>query len=233
MRRLYGAVAVEPEPGGFGIRLDRKPVRTPAGQNLLLPGRALADAIAEEWRGQGGRVDPATMPMLQLANSALDRVASDPARIVDQLVAYAETDLLCHWASDPPELVARQHQCWQPLLDWAAVELDAALKPVAGVMAHRQPGAAIAELRAAVAALDPFRLAALYILTTGTGSLLIGLAVVRGRLDLEAAWQACQVDEAYQAEKWGEDSEAVARRVSLKADLAAAQRFLSLLPASA
>lgn len=228
MRRVYRSVAVVPRPCGYGIALDDRPVKTPAAHPLIVPSRALADAIAEEWQAQGDRIVPATMPMLQLANAVIDRIAPNAARIVDQLAAYAETDLLCHWAEGPEELVARQRRHWQPLLDWSATDLDAPLRPVAGIMAQRQSDAALAALRTVVAELDPFVLGALNVLTTGTGSLLIGLAVIRGRIVLEEAWQAAQVDEAYQAEKWGEDDEAAARRTGIKADLAAAVRFLEL-----
>lgn len=211
------------------MRLDDKPVRTPAGASLLLPTRALAEAIAEEWRAQETKIDPSSMPMLQLANSAIDRVAGNVEAIVDQLAAYGETDLVCHWAPDPPELVARQRQHWQPLLDWAALELDAPLRPVEGIVARPQPKTALEALRVAVAAQPPFRLAALYLLTTVTGSLVIGLAALAGRIDPEAAWQAAQLDELFQAERWGEDEEAAARRTAEKADLMAATRFLGLL----
>ena len=228
MRRVYRTVGVAARPCGYAIALDDRPVRTPAAHPLIVPSRALADAIAVEWQAQGDKIVPATMPMLQLANGVIDRIAPDAARIVDQLTAYAETDLLCHWAEEPAELVLRQRHHWQPLLDWSATDLDAPLRPVAGVMAQRQSDTAIAALRTVVAALDPFVLGALNVLTTGTGSLLIGLAVVRGRLSLEEAWQAAQVDEAYQVEKWGEDAEAAARRTAIKADLAATVRFLEL-----
>jgi chaperone required for assembly of F1-ATPase len=228
-RRFYRTVGVSEEAGGFAIRLDDRPVRTPAGRSLVVPSRALAQAIAAEWEAQGDKLQPATMPMLQLANAAIDRILPDPAAVVAQLAGYAETDLICHWAPEPAELVARQRRLWQPLLDWAALTLDAALKPVTGVIAQSQPAAALEALQAAVAALDPFRLAALYILTTATGSLVIGLGVLQGRLDVAAAWEAAQVDELFQIERWGEDSEAAGRRASLRADLETAARYLALL----
>ncbi len=229
MRRFYRTVGAETRPSGHGVTLDGRAVRTPAGNPLILPNRALADAIAEEWRVQGEKVVPATMPMTQLANGVIDRIAPARPLIVEQLAAYAETDLLCHWAEGPEELVVRQRRHWQPVLDWAATDLDARLRPVPGIVARRQPDSAIAALKTVVAGLDPFRLGTVNVLTNGTGSLLIGLAVVRGRLSLEEAWQAAQVDEAYQAEKWGEDTDAVARRAAIKADLDAAVRFLALV----
>ena len=228
MRRVYRTAAVVPRPCGYGVALDDRPVGTPAARPLIVPSRALAEAIAAEWQAQGDKVVPASMPMQQLANGVIDRIAPEAARIVDLLAAYAETDLLCHWAEGPDELVQRQRRHWQPLLDWSATDLDAPLRPVAGIIAQRQPDAALAALRTVVASLDPFALGALNVLTTGTGSLLIGLAVVRGRIALDEAWQAAQVDEAYQVEKWGEDDEAAARRASIRADLAAAVRFLEL-----
>jgi len=211
------------------VFLDDRPVMTPGRAALVVPSAALAEAIVGEWQAQGAKVEPATMPMLQLSNAAIDRVAPDPARIASEIAAYAETDLICHWAPEPAELVERQRAHWQPLLDWAALALDAPLQPVAGVLAAAQPEASLAALRAAVAALDAFRLTGLHLATTTTGSIVIALAILRGRLDPDAGWQASQVDEAYQTERWGEDTEAAARRTARRSDLMTGARFLALL----
>jgi chaperone required for assembly of F1-ATPase len=211
------------------VLLDGRPVRTPARAELVVPCRALAAAIAEEWGNQGVKIDPASMPLLQLANTAIDRVAPQPGRVVAETLAYAETDLVCHWAAEPAMLLDRQRRLWQPLLDWAAVACDAPLQPASGVMAVGQPPAAIAALQALIEAQDPFRLTGLYFLTCVTGSLVIALAISAGRVDIEAAWAAAQLEEDYQIEQWGEDPLAAERRRGLRADLEAGARFLSLL----
>lgn len=195
----------------------------------MLPSRPLAEAIAAEWQAQGEKVDPAHMPLLQLANTAIDRVAPDPAKVVAEIMAYAETDLLCHWAPEPAELIERQRQTWQPLLDWTALALDAPLQSVSGIVAHRQADAALASLRAVVEAQAPFRLTGLHLLTSVTGSMVIALAVLAGRLDADGAWAAAQLDEDFQIERWGEDPLATERRLGMRADLDAAVRFVALL----
>ena len=209
--------------------LDGRPIRTPARTELVVPTRALAEAVAAEWNAQGPKIEPASMPMLQLANTAIDRVAPDPARVVAETVAYAETDLICHWAPDPPELIERQRRHWQPLLDWLALSCDAPLQPVAGIVPGRQPSAAVEALRTLVRGLDPFALTGLHYLTTVTGSLVLAVAVLRGRLDPESAWVASQLDEDFQIERWGEDPLMAERRHGQRAELNAAIRFLMLL----
>ena len=58
MKRFYEqADAVPLDPGGYGVALDGRRVRTPAGRPLALPSRALAAAVAGEWAGQGERVE--------------------------------------------------------------------------------------------------------------------------------------------------------------------------------
>ena len=229
MRRVYKTVAVTAEPGGHQVRLDGRPVRTPARQPLLVPTAPLAAAIAGEWDAQVEAVRPATMPMMQMAATAIDRVAPDPAAMADAIARFAETDLVCYRADDPPELVHRQHAVWQPLLDWAALTHDAALHVAHGIMPVAQPAPALAALRAAVGRLDPWRLSALSIATPASGSVVIALALACGRLDADAAWAASQLDETFQIERWGEDAEAADRRRGLHADFVATERFLRLL----
>ena len=211
------------------VLLDDRPIRTPAKAEFVVPTRALAAAIGEEWDAQGPKIDPTNMPMLQLANTAIDRVTPYPGRVVTETVAYAETDLTCHWAPEPPELIERQRRHWQPLLDWLAFSCDAPLQPVTGVVPARQPPDAVEALRRLVCGLDPFRLTGLHYLTTVTGSLVIALGVFRGRLDPDGAWAAVQLDENFQIERWGEDPLAAERRQGQRAEFEAATRFLGLL----
>ncbi|BBK30241.1 chaperone required for assembly of F1-ATPase [Stella humosa] len=229
MRRVYKLVAVTAEADGHQVRLDGRPLRTPGRQALLLPHAALAAAIAGEWDAQTDKVRPATMPMTQLAATAIDRVLPDPAAMADAIARFGASDLLCYRAQEPAALVQRQHAVWQPLLDWAALEHDAALHVAHGVMPVDQPPAALAALRAAVGRIDPWRLAALSVLTPAAGSLVIALAVVLGRLDAETAWAASQLDETFQIEAWGEDAEAAERRRALLAEMAEVERFIALL----
>lgn len=230
-KRAYRGVAVVPLEGGFGIALDGKPVVTPAKARLVLPSRPLAEAVAAEWEAQGPEIDPLAMPLTRLAGSAIDLVGPSRAEVIARTAAYAATDLLCHRADGPAALVARQQAAWQPVLDWAALRYRAALEVTAGVIAVEQPAAALEALRRAVAAYDDMRLTAVAAATAACGSLLLGLALAEGHIDAEAASALSQLDEAYQSERWGEDAEAARRRQALRADIAAAARFLILLAA--
>ncbi len=232
MRRVYKAAAAEPPVGGWGVVLDGRRLRTPGGNPLPLPSEALAAAIAAEWDAQERDIHPATMPLFRLAATAADRTAVQRDLVVAETANYAGTDLVCYRADQPPALIARQEAAWQPLLDWAAGRYDAALRVTSGIVPARQSPAAVTALRAAVAALDDFRLTALHALTGACGSLVIALALSEGRLDADTAFAASQLDESFQIEAWGEDAEAAQRRTALAADIAASARFLELLAAA-
>ena len=51
MRRFWKEAAAVADAGGWGIKLDGKPLRTPARAALVVPTEELAEAIAGEWRG--------------------------------------------------------------------------------------------------------------------------------------------------------------------------------------
>lgn len=231
MKRFWKDVAVTKEVDGFGIALDERPVKTPARATLTVPARALAQAIAEEWRGAGETVDPRAMPFTGLANAAIDRVAPDPAGFAATLARYGESDLTCYRAEGPEALVARQEESWDALLDWAQRRYDVNFACTSGVVHAQQPADTIARLGHAVAVLDPFRLAALSPLVTIGGSLVAGLAVLEQAVPPETAWEAVSLDERWQAEEWGEDAEAAAALDARRRDFLAAARFLELVEA--
>ena len=230
MRRVYKQAVSAADAGQHRVLLDGKPLRSPAGGVVGLPNAALAAAVAAEWQAQGAEVDAGKLPLTRLACTVVDRVAADPPTLAQAIAAFADTDLLCYRAEAPRALVERQQRLWQPLLDWATLRFAAPLLAVPGVMHRPQPPAAVAALGAAVAAIaDPWRLLALHEVTTLTGSLVRGLALLERHLDLDGVWCAAQLDEDFQAERWGEDDEAALRRAGLRADLAAAARLLDLL----
>lgn len=228
-RRFWTAVSVEPEGDGFGVRLDDRPLRTPARAPLAVPTRAFAEAVAAEWATQGEAVDPRAMPATRLANVVIDRVAERRAEVAAMLAGYAESDLLSHRAEGPAALVARQATAWDPVLAWGADALGARLRAGAGVMPVAQDPEALARLHARVAAVEPFRLAALHDLVTLSGSLLLGLAVAEGWLAPEEAWSLSRLDEEYQAEEWGRDEEAEAAAAARRDAFLRAAAFWHLL----
>jgi chaperone required for assembly of F1-ATPase len=228
MKRFYKtAEAVEGE-AEHEIRLDGRPVRTPARALLSLPSQALAEAVAAEWAAQGEKIEPRSMPLTGLANAAIDRVAPDPGTFAASLAQYGESDLTCYRAEGPESLVARQEGVWDPILAWARRRYDVDFETVCGIMHRAQPAGTVERLACATAARSPFELAALSPLVTISGSLLIALALAEGAIDLDTAWEAATVDEAWQTEHWGEDAEAAQRLVLRRAEFEAAERFLRL-----
>jgi len=228
MKRVYREVSVAAGPTGIELLLDGKPARTPGKRALALPTPALAEAVAAEWRAQGERVEPQSMPLTQLACTTLDLTLADEAGVQRSLAAYGSTDLLCYRAEHPPALAARQAQHWQPLLDWAAEALRAPLSVTHGVIAVAQPPESLAALEGAVAQVRGFRLTALSQLVQATGSLILALAVAHGRLSAAEAFAAAELDETWQMEAWGEDPIALERRRTLAADIEAAAHCLAL-----
>ncbi|MEW6642921.1 MAG: ATP12 family protein [Pseudomonadota bacterium] len=224
-KRFYQSVGVAATADGHAVVLDGRTIRTPAKQPLVAPSEAIAAAIAAEWDAQQDTIDPASMPLTRLANSVIDGVAPRMAEVADDIVKYLGTDGLFYRADHPQALVARQAEHWDPVLFWAADSLGAHFILAEGVMHVRQPDAAIAAARAALPQ-DAWRLGALHVVTTLTGSALLALALLHGRLDADAAWTAAHVDEDWNIAQWGADDEVTSRRAARLADFEAAALVL-------
>jgi chaperone required for assembly of F1-ATPase len=228
-KRFYKTAEIaDADEGGFDVQLDGRRIKTPAGRNLTVPTRALADAIAREWNAQGETIVPASLPLTKLANTAIDGVAGREAEIARDIVNYAATDLICYRAAYPAGLVSIQTQLWDPILTWIRERYRAPFDLVAGVKHVTQPAASLEAIKRAVSTLDPFRLAALHVMTSLTGSALIALAHAGGFLDTEATWAAAHVDEDWQLTKWGEDFEAAKHRQHRLSEFESASRFFNL-----
>jgi chaperone required for assembly of F1-ATPase len=219
MKRFYKDVSVAPSDGGFAVLLDGRPVKTPARNTLVLPTEKLASAIAAEWRMQGDDVVATSMPLLRLANTVIDGVAVNRESVISAILRFGENDLTCYRAHQPPDLVARQREGWDPLLAWARQRWGAGLQITDGITHLDQPLEALAALRQAMAGYDPFTLAGLHVIASIAGSLVLGLAVVEGEISGAHAFALSRIDETYQAEKWGEDAEAAKRATALAHEL--------------
>ena len=226
--RFYDAAWAEAGESGWNVLLDGRPVNTPQRVRLTLPSEPLAEAVAQEWNAQEAEIKPTAMPLTRLANSAIDRAAPRRDEVIEGLVAYGETDLLCYRAEWPEKLTIRQAEAWDPILAWAHEALGADLRVVAGVMHAAQPRESIDALDEALRAYDNFALTAMNQMTTLTASLVLTLAIAHQRLRVEEAWRAAHVDEDWQIAQWGEDAAAKQRREAQWADMAAAARFLRL-----
>lgn len=233
-RRFYKEVGLGVTLEGFAILLDGRPVKTPTKSGLTLPTEGLANAVAREWADQVKEIDPATMPLTKLCNTAIDRVRGRETEIVDELAAYADSDLVCYRAAHPLALAQAQAAAWDPVLAWARASLGAPFVTVQGLSHQPQPETSIEKARSALAEFDAFELCALHNITTLTGSVLLALAHARdGRAGaqswaLEKVWSVAHVDEDFQIAAWGQDDDAVIRRAGRWREMQAAGQLLRL-----
>lgn len=228
-KRFYKDAATLAVEGGFAVTLDGRQIRTPGKRLLHLPTEALAAAIAAEWQAQGERIDPGTMPLTRIANSAIDSVSHAMDAVRDDTVAFGGTDLLCYRAGEPDALVKRQRASWDPILLWAREAHGVHLVTAEGVMHVAQDRAALERLRRSIEPLSALELSALHVMTTLTGSVLLALAHTKGRLTAEQTWEAAHVDDRWQVERWGPDAEASLREAVRRAEFEAASRLFELL----
>jgi chaperone required for assembly of F1-ATPase len=218
LRRFFQEATAASRDGSFVLLLDGRLAKTPGGNPIALPSLAAAEAIADEWAAQSEWLDWAAMPMTRIVHSAIDGVSMALGATAADIAKYAATDLVCYRAEGPRKLVEAQAALWDPILAFARKKLGAVFVCTEGVMFVKQPldaRAAVAEAVARIAragAAAPFALAALHVMTTLTGSVLIALAAADGVLSPEEAWRAAHVDEDFEIEAWGEDAEALARR---------------------
>lgn len=229
-KRFYSDVSVTEGEGRFVVELDGKAVRTPARNLLAAPTRTLAELMADEWRAQAEVIDPASMPVTKLVNTAIDGVATDTQAVFEDILRFSGTDLLCYRAESPDELVERQTERWDPVLDWASNALGARFILAEGIVHQQQPQSAIAAFSAALRKHDnATALAVLHTITTLTGSALLALAFAEGELDETEVWSLAHLDEDWTIEHWGSDEEAEERRALRLVDFQAATRaFLAL-----
>lgn len=232
MKRFWSVAEAASGEDGWRILLDGKPLRVPGGGTLRIATAPLAQAIAAEWQqaggGPGGEAGPGDLLLTSLANTAQERVAGQREAVALELARYGETDLLCYRATTPPALARRQHEAWQPWLDWAADALGARLRATDGIVYLPQDPAALAAIAAAVARQDVAGLTALGVLVPALGSVVLALAVLEGGLDPAEAHRLSILDELYQAELWRDDEEALERRRLIGRDIAAATAFMQL-----
>ncbi|MGH7102980.1 MAG: ATP12 family chaperone protein [Acetobacteraceae bacterium] len=233
VHRLWREAAAVSVSGRFAVHLDARPIRLSSGATLLVSSRRLAEAIVEEWAAlpPGTVIRREHIPLTRLAGTLQERIVPDPEPAISALSSFGTTELLCYPASGPEALVRREQALWQPWLDWAREALGAALRVTSGVMPIAQSEETLAALRRAVAQSDGPTLAALGVAVPALGSLILGLAMVRGEIDTTEAMRAAFVDERFQAECWGEDAEAAARRGEIAAEVATAERFARLAQA--
>lgn len=225
--RFYKKATAGAGEGGYALLLDGKPVKTPARRAVALSERPIAEALAAEWDAQGQRIDPSTMPLTRIVNAAIDHVAGAMPAVRAEIVKYAGSDFICYRAEAPQSLVAQQAAAWDPLVAWARSELGAPLILAAGIVHVAQPEIALTAIARALEGYAPLQLATISTVTALTGSAVIGLALARGRLSAQQAWDAALVDEEWQMRLWGRDEAAMAAQAFRWREMQAAALILA------
>lgn len=225
MKRFWKDVTVEPAEGGWQVALDGRRVRTQGGQPQVVQSRALAELLAAEWSAQGEEIDPAAFAHRDMADYAIDMVASGEEDIVAKLIGFLDTDTLCYRADPDEPLYRRQQNVWDPLLAALEEDADVRIERVSGILHRPQPPETVAALRRQLEALDPFTIAAVFSLTSLAASLVVGLSALEDGADPVGLWDAANLEEDWQIENWGADDEAATRRARRLGDFTRAVEF--------
>lgn len=229
-KRFYKDVDVSESEAGWQVLLDGRPLRTPGRAVIVLPTRTAAEMVAREYAAQQEVIDPRLMPATRLVNTAIDGVATDPQAVLEDILRFAGTDLLCYRADAPERLIARQAELWDPVLDWARSELGARFFLSEGIVHVTQPRETISALGMYLRTrATPLRLAALHVMTSLTGSALLAIAVDAGELKVDEAWEVAHVDEDWNIAQWGEDIEAAQRRRIRGEEMRAAAELIAAI----
>lgn len=230
-KRFYKLVDIQSVEGGFAVTLDGKTTKTPDRVPVIVPAAALARRMAEEWSAQGELIDPDTMPVVRLVNSALEGGEAVMPALRDEIVKYAGNDLLLYRADSPRELVAEQEASWDAALVALARRFDVKFQPTVGIIHQEQPAETLTRLADAVADEDLLLLTALVSITGITGSGLLAIGIRHKLFSADEAWAAAHVDEDHNLRLWGEDAEASARRAKRRIEFDAAITVLELADA--
>lgn len=230
-KRFYKAAAVKPMDGGFAVALDGKVPKTPGLKAVVVPTEALAAAMAVEWAAQGEFVDPDTMPLTRIVNSAVEAGETTMPALREDIVKFAGNDLLLYRVDGPAALVRRHEEIWDAVLIKLARHFGVAFQPTIGIVHQPQPAATLVRLAKALEDEGLFVLNALNVVTSITGSGLLAIALRAGLIDAEGVWVAAHIDEDHNVSLWGEIEEITARRAKRRTEFDAAVRLLSLLDA--
>jgi len=228
MKRFYKKVEVNSTDEGFLITLDAKALLSPGKSILVLPTKALADAIADEWVNQEINIIPSAMPFMTLSATAIDRVRPRPDDTIDEILNFLQTDLLCYRAEEPEALVFEQDQLWKPLLNWCEGLIGSGFNVTSGIMPVMQPPELVSSAQKILKSYNEFELLGLHQFTSISGSAVIGLSLLEHQIELEAACQAAFVDDYFQINNWGEDTEASLRIANRRREMLEIKEFLNL-----
>ena len=232
MKRFYTLASHKKTADGFEVQLDGKTVKTPLGQDVVAPTKAMADAIVLEWAAQEEKVKPETMPLTQLLITAIDKIR-DRTAITESVMRYLDTDLVCYWTKEPEELAKLQKENWGAWVKWFDEHFEVPLDTTKTLDAITQDPEAHKRVWNYIEALDDYYFTVLHVMTSLSGSLVLALAFTEGDISPEEIFEASYLEELYRGEIYNEDVHGAApneeaEREAFKKDAAAAKEFLVL-----
>jgi len=237
MKRFYENVSLKSVPGGFGVFLDGRPIKTPSKMDFKVESSALCELVCAEWEEQGEKIDPNSMPLTQLVNTKIEKVIKVRSAMEAEVLKYINSDLLCYRAQYPDvpeEFVERQNRIWQPHLDWFSKTYGHEFMVTTALAALKQDQALCDVIESEVKTLDDDRFTLLQMVTPACGSIVLGLAFVKGAIDAETLMAAAFMEEDYKFDLYNEavhggDPLTEKRRKSMRRDIEAAQDYLDTL----
>lgn len=218
---------------GYSLLLDDKPVMTPARHKLFIYSLPLAETIADEWRAQGEHVQPDSMPLSQMAMTLVDRVLPNREQLTTEVLGYIDTDLTCYRTGELGIYRTAQEEKWDPFVAWFRYTHSIPFTVTYGLTPLRQSPELHAKIAADVRGMNNTEFMMLYLVTIGTGSIIMGLAFVSGEFAPEKLVEAAFVEEQtkdiiYHSDLYGSAPDQERRIAALRKDLETLQIFLML-----
>ena len=145
--------------------------------------------------------------------------------IIDRLVNFALNDVLLFWSTDK-EVKKEQQEKWLPILTWVDDTLNTRFKQTTSLETDTSGKTAATELKKYLDNLSDKELTSFYVAALNMRSVLLAVAMIKGRINATEAFELSELEELYQARKWGSEPVAEARRNSIKDSLISAEKYL-------
>jgi len=191
------------ENEGWFITLDDRVMRSPADSSLLLPSHRLALMLSAEWDSQQERILPSLMPLMTLSATAVDVVSMKRPMVVDGLMSFLKTDVVCCRHVEEP-LFVKQKGAHDPLVDWFSSEFCVPPLKTTNSLNIQQPEEILSKIQWMLFTLDDWTLSGLDSAAVATKSLVLALALWKNKITVEEAVAHSRIEEEHQIGYWGE-----------------------------
>lgn len=227
MKKFYTDVSLEKSDDGYLVLLDGKAIKTPLKKVMLCPTKKLAQAIMQEWISQGDVINLRDMPMMQLLNTAIDRVAGQRKKMGEEFISHLDNDTIVYRAEQSDELTALEIKLWQPLYDWVKETFAEDIQTTENILSHVDNKGLKKKIKHWMMGLDDYHLTVLLESGALTSSTIIGAVFCHDNITAEQAFEAAYLEENYQAQKWAPDKQATENRAQTLRELKELELFLT------